>query len=245
MPAYNKRAYSKPTRVTLRGVVKRPYRSSGGYGGGTPMSIVTTGISPLRTGGFFGPRRTTQEKKTIDVDPAAYVSDTTGTITLLNGVAVGTDFTDRIGRKILMKSIFIRGIHLPVDDSTGNFISRLVIVYDRQANGVAPAITDVVKSINGSAQINLNNRDRFQILFDKQYVTAKVSDTATQSFAGSPTVHSVKLFRRLRHETVFQGTAATVASIATGSVYMLTFSNAAANTGGSFSLSTRIRFADA
>jgi len=245
MPAYNKRPYAKSTRVTIRGVVKRPYRPSGGYGGGAPMQIVTSGLAPLRTGGFFGPRRNMQEKKTIDIDPADYTANTTGTVTLLNGVATGTDFTERVGRKIFMKSLFIRGFVSSIDATTSNTIARLLVVYDKQTNAAAPTITDILKSVDASAQLNLNNRDRFSVLIDKQYALAATDTTATQAFAGSPTVHNVKLFRKLRHEEVFGGTTAAFGSITTGALWMVTLSTVAGNFGGNFHISTRIRFADA
>jgi len=245
MPAYNlKRAYPKSTRVTIRGVVKRPYRSSGGYGGGTPMQLVSSGLAPLRSGGFFGTRRTMQEKKTVDVDPTTGLFDTTGTVTLLNGVAVGTDFTDRVGRKILMKSLFIRGCIGPVDNDTADNASRLLIVYDMQANGVAPAITDVLKSSSPYAQLNLNNRDRFKVLVDKLWNCGKSINTATQAVSNSPTVYSWKRYIRMSREVLFQGTAATVASIATGSVYLITLGDQAPNGGSKISYSCRIRFTD-
>lgn len=202
--------------------------------------------APLRTGGFFGAgyRRSINEKKTVDVAPNSYVADTTGTVTLLNGIATGTDFTDRIGRKIILKSIFVRGLVGPVDTSTGTNCARILIVYDMQANGSAPAVTDILKTADSRDQINLNNRDRFKILFDKQW-TLGPFDGVTLGYIGAPSVANVKLYRRLNLETLFNGTTAAIGSIATGSIYMVTIGNQAAANGSSFQVSTRIRFVDA
>ena len=131
----------------------------------------TLGLAPARTGGFFGVgvRRSRDERKVIDVDPALYAGDTTGSVTLLNGVATGTDFTDRIGRKIVMRSLYLRGTLSPVDGITLDNMCRVLIVYDMQSNGAAPAITDVLKSATSIAQLNMNNRDRFRVIMDKQF----------------------------------------------------------------------------
>lgn len=186
----------------------------------------------------------TEERKTIDLAPAAYVADTTGTVTLLNGVATGDDFTDRDGRRINMKSLFITGRISPIDSNTLDTISRLIVVYDKQSNGAAPVITDVLKTANSVDQLNLNNRARFQVLVDKRFFIGRVDNTATQSFSVAPGGHMIKIFRKLNLETQFSGTTAAVASIATGSLYMITVGDGAAGLGGNFSLSTRVRFTE-
>lgn len=222
-----------------------------------PRTIVTKVVSsgsrsgglgaPLRTGGFFGvnTRRRMNERKTIDVNTASYVSDTTGTVTLLNGVATGTDFTDRIGRKIICRSLYITGMISPVDNTTAANLARLIVVYDNQTNGAAPAVTDILKEATACSQLNLNNRDRFVVLCNKTWAQGSVSDTATQAFSNSPNTFKVKIYKKLRHEVLFNGTTAAVGSIATGAIWMITIGSATANNGGTFSVSTRTRFEDA
>ena len=83
------------------------------------------------------------------------------TITVLNDVAQGTTAITRLGRKILMKSVLVQGT---LTNSSGQ--GRILIVYDRQANGAAPAATDVLTSNTIMAIQNLDNRDRFIILAD-------------------------------------------------------------------------------
>jgi len=245
MPAYNKRPYAKSTRVTIRGVVKRPYRQSGGYGGSVPMQVVTSGIAPLRTGGFFGTRRTMHEKKTVDVDTTAVSVNTTPSLTLLNGIAAGTDFTDRIGRKVILKSLQIRYGIEPTDQIVGVNHMRFLIVYDRQTNGAAPIITDILKASSPFSQMNLNNRDRFQVLWDKVHVQPFAANTATQAVSFGQTVWCGKKYRTLKHEMIFGGTAATVASIQTGSIYLLAVGTNTATADSTFIFNTRIRFIDA
>lgn len=203
-------------------------------------------LGPAGSRGYYGvrSRMSRGELKTVDVDQSAYQADTTGTVTLLNGIATGTDFTNRIGRKVLLKSIYIKGWLSNTDTTTANTMCRLAIVYDSQSNAAAPAITDVFKSINGTTHLNLDNRDRFRILYDKHYALASVDNTATQAIAGSPTIFPVKLYRKLNLEEQFSGIAATIGSISTGAIYMMTFSSATPTNGGAFTVSTRIRFQD-
>lgn len=209
-------------------------------------TTISYGSAPLRTGGFFGvqARRSLNERKVIDVDPANYAFDTTGSVTLLNGVATGTDFTDRIGRKIVIKSIYVRGMIQPIDNNTGNTLCRMLIVYDMQSNGAAPVITDVLKSASPAAQLNMNNRDRFRVLIDKQWAVAVISDIATQATGGAPTVYSLKKYKKCNLEVLFNGTTNAIGSIATGSIYMITVGNQAAGNGGQGLISSRVRFVD-
>jgi len=200
--------------------------------------------APLRTGGFYGPgQRSMMEAKVIDLDPAQYNTDTTGTITLLNGCATGSDYTDRIGRKIIVKSIYVRGIFRMEGTNISPTLCRIIIVYDMQTNGAAPAITDILKSANSQAQLNMNNRDRFKILMDKQ-IALGGQDVAAGGY-GSPTTLSIKKYKKCRLETVYSGTLSTVGSISTGALWMISIGDRAAGSAAEFSGSVRTRFIDA
>lgn len=197
---------------------------------------------PVFPTGFKGGRGSISETKVADTDPAAYACDTTGSVTLLNGIATGTDYTDRVGRKVVIKSIYLRGFVLPVDTSTSNNLSRLILVYDKQPNGAAPAVTDILKSSTAQSQLNINNRDRFMILMDKQYAMGAYD--ATTGYIGSPSVQQVKKYKKCNLETIYGGTLSTIASINTGALYLVTIGSAAAAAGGEFRGSVRVRFVD-
>jgi len=204
-------------------------------------------VAPLRTGGFFSGRR--DELKAIDTAAADYkfIIPSTGVaqcFVLLNGVATGTDFTDRIGRKILMKSLFIRGLIYPQDTTVLNNMCRMIVVYDKQANGTAPVITDVLKTDSATAQLNLNNRDRFEVIFDKQWTAGAMNTTATQTYSNAPVHRSVKLYKRLNHEVQFGGTTNAIGSIQTGSLYLFTLGIQSDGDGHLLGITVRIRFKD-
>lgn len=213
-------------------------------------------VAPPRTGGFRGQtapfRRITAERKVIDVNTATYNCNTTGSVTLLNGVAVGSDYTDRVGRKIRMKSVYVRGIvgheSIPTSGFSNQEICRMLIVYDTQTNGSVPALTDILKEATSLSQLNLNNRDRFKVLVDKQYSVAPYLTIQADAIAvsGSPTNYSVKKYKKLNHEVIFNGTASTVGSIATGALWMVWVGSTSADAGDPHaSVSVRVRFEDA
>lgn len=188
------------------------------------------------------------ELKTIDVAPTQAEATGTASINLLNGVATGTDYTGRIGRKIRMKNLYLRIQVAPVDQVTSDTHLRLLVVYDMQTNGAAPAITDVLNTASTVDHVNLNNRDRFKILVDKCIPIGANVNTATQAYSNGRNVYYIKKYISLASrgcsDVLFNGTGATISSIATGSIYFLYFSGVTAGLGPQVTWSSRIRFQD-
>ena len=207
--------------------------------------------APLRTGGFYGVSsvRGRNELKTIDTGPTTTNVTSTATLTLLNGVATGTDYTNRIGRKIRMRNLYIRYWMAPEDNTCNDNVVRCMIVYDNQTNGAAPNITDILNSSSVVEQLNLNNRDRFKVLWDKLFILGAVSNIATQAFSNGHNTYSGKKFIKLplkgAMEALFGGTGSTVGSIQTGSIYLVLLAVATAGGSANFQYTTRIRFEDA
>jgi len=187
------------------------------------------------------------ELKYHDVASAAYAGDTTGTVTALNLTAVGDDNTSRDGRQICNRSVQILGHVYATGDGSLNTFSRLLLVWDSQPNsaGAVPAITDILVASTSNSMLNLDNRERFSILRDLKFSTGPVSTTATMAYAGSPTNHVVDIFLNLKDiKTTYSGTTATIGSVATGSLLMVTIGNRAAGAAATFTLNTRVRFTD-
>jgi len=219
--------------VTQR--ARKTYRSSRYVPSGV-LSIP----APLRTGGYYG-MAARGEKKTIDVDPTTFEVTTTATLNLINGVATGSDFTDRIGRKIKMTSWSIRAFWAPTDSLVDTSTMRFMIVLDLQPNGAAATITDILKSSNVVSQLNLNNRDRFRVLMDK----VVTSGPLTAAFVGTPITGSFKKYKKCMQDVIFSGTLSTIGSIATGALYFVTLGNNGAGAGRNITWSSRVRFVDA
>lgn len=180
--------------------------------------------APLSTRGYYGSydRRGRDELKYIDTTSTGTVNGT-GSLTLLNGIAQGQDINQRIGRKVNLKSIFFRLDLYPATTAsspTGDIV-RILVIYDCQTNSSAPGIGNILVSPQYLAPMNLDYRDRFKILIDKHVtMPANVYTTgALTSGEGMPKI--CKVWKRLNMDEVFNGTAATIGSIATGSIYLL------------------------
>lgn len=115
-----------------------------------------------------------QELKNSDTSAAAQVTNSTGSMTPLNGnIAAGDDVTQRNGRKINLVSSMLR-FHSFITDgvSSAPAAFRLALVYDRQPNGTPPTWTDVFQLQTSDSDRNVSNRDRFTIIYDN-YNSAK------------------------------------------------------------------------
>lgn len=213
----------------------------------TTGTVVKAPAKP-RVSHFLGyAQGATKEHKYNDVAVATYAADTTGSVTLLNGIAQGDDNNNREGRQVTMTSISIKGMLTPVDLNSNASYCRLIVVWDSANNGgAAPAITDLLTASTSVCHNNLNNRMRFKVLMDEQYVIGGISDATTQSFAGSPTVVTINRYLKLPPGcvTTFSGTGATSASIQSGAIWMFTIGNNVANAGGAYQVATRVRFVD-
>lgn len=211
--------------------------------------------APPRTGGFYGPGvpRGVVEKKYIDSNISGTLTSTYNSY-LLNGIAAGTGANQRIGRKIVMTSLFFRW-RIGVDLNSGtNYLNsvpgdaRLVIVYDSQANGTAPTWTDVFTNASPVALMNMANRDRFKVLFDKMVflggtVKFQLASTSAEFQPIGPVLAGGKKYRKLYLETIQQGDADTISSISTGSVYAM-WIGSTADTCNGMRMQARIRYID-
>lgn len=181
--------------------------------------------------------RIAPELKASDVN-VSMAADTTGAILLLNGIDPGTALNQRIGRQILAKKLRLR-LACVVTAATGaDQTQRVMVVLDKQPNGVALAITDVLTSVGTTANYNLSNQARFKILFDRRvYLNATAEPFSAQLLDVSLGQKYVVQFNA--------GVAGTVADITTNSLYMITIgSNAAGATAGTVTGASRLRFSD-
>ncbi len=120
------------------------------------------------------------ERKFFDTTKALTVATTGGVIysDTLVAMAIGTGESNRIGRKIQLKGIYMRGsIQLnnqTVPGSTADRV-RVILYWDKQTNKAAAAVTDLLKTANVDSFRNLNNSGRFMFLHDKTYALSSQS----------------------------------------------------------------------
>lgn len=180
----------------------------------------------------------THELKAIDVSVNA-VQDTTGSVVLANGCARGSSFDTRIGSQICLKSLEFRG-STSVTAVTGvSQFHRVILLYDLQTNGLAPALTDVLVSSSYVALPNLANRSRFLFLVDKTFQLNFSADS------GSARSFSFRVPLYDRPVSFNSGNTGTVGDISTGALFLFTIGSIAPGaTAGSTIGTLRVRYTD-
>lgn len=175
---------------------------------------------------------------------------------LLNVPVSGSDVFNRVGRKIYMKSLQIKGLifnnNTSIQDS-----GRMLLIFDSQPNAAAPTVQnllsnfDGVGATNGNSMINLNNRQRFLVLRDHQIIFPGVNNAAGVLTNVGPVLdtgkyqYEINWFVKLKGlETIFnQINGGTIADIASGSLYLI-FVSTTQDAGYNFKGNTRLRYYD-
>lgn len=141
---------------------------------GMPAFVAATGVVPgyTRTAGAY--RRSLPksiEKKFFDSDITNSANVQSGVIfNSFNLIPQGTTDQTRIGNKITVRNINVRAISAVDDAGTGALgggYLRVIIYVDKQCNGVAATVTDILKSAAINSFRNMDQVDRFLILKDK------------------------------------------------------------------------------
>lgn len=162
--------------------------------------------------GFPGGALSEMKSTTVGISTDA---SSTETITLLNGLTMGTAAIDnRIGRSIMMKSIEVFLRFTPKGANTGDHV-LLSVVYDRQTNAATPAWTDVYNADDDKGFMrNVYSKRRFKVLHKALIPTPKAG-------ADFPYVPH-EFYRKLRHPVEYNsGNAGTVADITTGGLFLM------------------------
>jgi hypothetical protein len=189
-----------------------------------------------------GPIRPALEFHFVDVYSAAYAMNTTGAVTLLNGIAEGNDNNTRLGRKAFMRDVSISGVTRPTVGSGLSQQHRILLVWDNAAAGALPAITDILSTSTTTSYPNPDNVARFTILYDSTLVLG-VDNAA--SAGADQTIKEFKATIALNSATQFNGTGATIASIQNGSLLMVTLGEkVAGSTAGVATIQSRVTFTD-
>lgn len=190
----------------------------------------------------------------------------------LNVPVSGAGFYQRVGNKIAMKSLQIRGLIYPGGANaaaTVEQICRIMVIYDRQTNGTAPAVADVLLATKfdnttettASSPINMNNRDRFYVLMDMQVLlpaigvngaTAASTETIGIDINGNSGdanqgQYNINRFIKLKGlEAQYKGNNGNAGDVAAGGIFVLAISSGDANASSSWKMaySARLRYND-
>lgn len=172
------------------------------------------------------------EYKIKDYNPGGSVNVTNvGTVVLLNGIATGDLETTRDGNSILLKSILLRySITRHINNHGETW--RVMLVQDRQSNGVAPAVTDILETAHPLSPLNDKNTNRFNILHSRMGTfTSSREDSTTDQF------------KKLDFHTKYIGADATQSSVGYNGLYIL-YVGSHATEYPTINYRTRIRYID-
>ncbi len=189
-----------------------------------------------RGGGHYHPSR---ELKFHDLVVDDAVVPATGANTLsFCLIQQGIQETGRIGRKCVVKSVAFRyTVATPTDAILGDTI-RIIIVWDKQANGSIPAVTGVLDTASLSSYLNLENSGRFVVLMNRFHtINIMASGTATGTW---PNEQYHTFFKKVNIPIEFSGTAGVIGEITSNNIYAIYIT--ANGNAGVFDSKVRIRF---
>jgi len=208
------------------------------------------------------------ELKCMDVPGGTLAIHDTGLVTFVPMPQEGSSFYNRIGRRIRMKSIEIRGHIRPSYANAaqhGQQFVRILVIYDRQVNGAAPVLADILTAYSNAGGtsstaydgLNMNNRDRFQVLRDRKVVLPSVGVNGAVSGSVQTTVEANQENQGLVYhefiktnglETQFKASSnpSVVGDVATGAYFIVTISSSDNNPTPCFLLNigTRLKYYD-
>lgn len=183
-----------------------------------------------------------RESGFVDLATATYAMDTTGSIVLIPTVAQGASVNQRVGKKVMWKSIQCRGSYFNGTTGVANDVAFL-IVYDKRPTGVLPLITDILVAANSQAFNNDANSGRFRIL--KRVDDVLIGNTTTPTTGQED--KDCSFFLDLKGLPCVFKAAATGAinDIEEGAIYLVTVGdNAPGTAAAATNLSFRTRFLD-
>jgi len=163
----------------------------------------------------------------------------------INQVPVGDGPSARIGRQIVLSSIQIQ-YALDIHHTETNVINfRLMVVLDKQCNGAAALATDVMNTNHILAYRNLDNSDRFVVLYDKthRYTPSALASAGNLRYAG-PGIQSV--YRKCNIPIVYDNTANTgvIATMRSNNILLIGWINGQQTALNDFKAIGRIRYRD-
>lgn len=147
-----------------------------------------------------------------------------GTIILLNGMAIGDGTNEREGKAI--QSQFWRYNFNIINNS--NVIGEtfdIFLVYDKQPNGITPVWLDIF--VNGVVPTNPRQDTKQRYVVVKEWHNSVTNNTvATQAVVHSPSVNYNGTIP-MKKMTMYLGTGATISSINQGALFLCMISRSA------------------
>lgn len=206
-----------------------------------------------RVSGIYGRMTLSRERKFYDVGSATTQFSGGAPAIICPGVVqvpAGTGPSDRVGEMIFIKSLHLKGYLVNVPQAgtpqAAHNIVRLVVVLDKQTNGVQANYSDVFDQNALQTYRKIENTERFSILADKTITFQATGSNPTPAFWPEQTrfIQYNKSFST-PIPIKFAGVAGTISELKTNNIFVMAIgNNAGSNTVCSFYGRTRIRYTD-
>lgn len=168
------------------------------------------------------------EKKYLDTALTSTADISAGAVlNSLNLVPQGTTDVTRIGNKIRITNINCHGYANNDDQTTAAFGGgnlRVILFQDKQCNGATAAVTDILKSANIQSFRNMDQVDRFNILYDKVH---HIPIMATNALHTSYGARYWKINKKCNIDVHFSSTTGAITEIRSNNIGILYISDQA------------------
>lgn len=205
-----------------------------------------------RNVGYYGKfSGANQELKFHDLDIDDVDVDVGGTILepSINKIAQGVGESQRVGRKCVIKSIqwqYYHHIDLVIAATVAfPAVYRLILYLDKQCNGVAASVLDILETNNFQSHRNLANKNRFNILMDRTVSLNRGAGAGISSganFFWCPVTQNYKFYKKCNIPIEFDGTTGVIAGIKSNNLGVLILADRGEI--GQFISKMRVRFTD-
>jgi len=162
-------------------------------------------------------------------------------VLLINDISQGAGTVQRVGKKITLRSLQLRGKIQPVDDTTTPCQFNYMIVYDKRPTGTLPSYTDILEENESYALTKADNEGRFTILKRRtDWIIGGTGELTSKSF------FSEEWFLPMKNMPVVYKSLGTggIGDIEQGALYFVAFGSNLAVNGGQMTARTRLRFMD-
>lgn len=178
------------------------------------------------------------EFKLIDTASFTQVIDSTGQVNPISLLNQGTDYTQRVGRSIKMKSLEFKAKAYATPATGIRQQCCVMLVLDQDVDGGVGIIAGMLTAVNPLSPRNLTFRDRYICL--KRWNFTVYPDTMANN------TKTLDYYKRINITELFNsGNAATIADVQKGAIYVVSLGDVVAGaTAGSLTYTARIRFTD-
>ncbi len=186
----------------------------------------------------------------LDVDDAVVATGGTIAEDSLLTIPEGIGEEQRIGRKITVVSVHMNWNILLPDTATANECTdtvRVIVYVDKQTNGAAPVVLDLLELADWQSFRNISNAQRFTFLLDQMVnvnCTAGSGRGATDTLSYGNNNRTLRWNKKLELPIIYDDSAATgaITTICCNNIGILTISRAGF---AAFGSRIRVRYSDA